>query len=230
MATLEIRDLTPGATSRNSRSDPGPARWGAEALLQPAGAASLFVGSAVRNSRSDPRATPRNSRSDPGTGGRATWGSTAVGGKGEAQGGGARRLHAAGMRLLAPCAPGASPPSVLTGFQRRATGDDRRGETLMSDKLPPVTRRTFLETTTAAAAAMMFPSGVHAQGTDAIRVGVVGTGGRGTGAIANILSAAEGIQITALGDLNPDRLEQSRIELDKEAGSNAAFGAKYKAG
>ena len=65
----------------------------------------------------------------------------------------------------------------------------------MNDRLPPLTRRTFIETTTAAAAAMMFPSGVHAQGSDAIRVGVIGTGGRGTGAIANILSAADGIEI-----------------------------------
>ena len=100
----------------------------------------------------------------------------------------------------------------------------------MTDKLPPVTRRTFIETTTAAAAAMMFPSGVHAQGSDAIRVGVVGTGGRGTGAIANILSAADGVQITALGDLSPDRIEQSRMNLDKEAGADSAFGARYKAG
>jgi myo-inositol 2-dehydrogenase / D-chiro-inositol 1-dehydrogenase len=100
----------------------------------------------------------------------------------------------------------------------------------MSDRRPPLTRRTFIETTTAAAAAMMFPSGVHAQGSDAIRVGVIGTGGRGTGAIANILSAAEGIQITALGDLSPNRIEQSRMSLDKEAGDDSAFAAKYKTG
>jgi predicted dehydrogenase len=100
----------------------------------------------------------------------------------------------------------------------------------MNDRLPPLTRRTFIETTTAAAAAMMFPSGVYAQGSDAIRVGVIGTGGRGTGAIANILSAADGIQITALGDLSPDRIEQSRMSLDKEAGDDSAFAAKYKAG
>ena len=100
----------------------------------------------------------------------------------------------------------------------------------MSDTVPPVSRRTFLEATTAAAAAMMFPSGVRAQGSDVIRVGVVGTGGRGTGAIANVLTAAEGVQITALGDLNPDRIEQSRMTLDKQAGEDTAFGARYKAG
>jgi len=101
----------------------------------------------------------------------------------------------------------------------------------MSDNhTPPVSRRTFVQTTTAAAAAMMFPSGAHVFGQDVIRVGVVGTGGRGTGAISNVLMSSDGVEITALGDLNPDRLEQSRMQLDKEAAGNSAFGAKYKAG
>jgi predicted dehydrogenase len=97
-------------------------------------------------------------------------------------------------------------------------------------KTPPVTRRTFVQTTTAAAAAMMFPSGAHVIGADAIRVGVIGTGGRGTGAISNVLMSSDGIEITALGDLSPERLEQSRMQLDKEAADNRAFAEKYKAG
>ena len=100
----------------------------------------------------------------------------------------------------------------------------------MTDNVSPITRRTFVQTTTAAAAAVMFPSGVHAQGSDVIRVGVVGTGGRGTGAIADILRSSEGIAVTALGDLNPDRLEQSRMNLDAQAAKDSAFAAKYKAG
>src|SRR5690349_13692788 len=98
----------------------------------------------------------------------------------------------------------------------------------MTDTAAPVTRRTFLEMTTAAAAATMFPSGVHTQGAASIKVGVVGTGGRGTGAIGNILMAAEGIEIAALGDLNPDRIEQSRSELDKQAAEDSVFAARYK--
>ena len=50
---------------------------------------------------------------------------------------------------------------------------------------------------------MMFPSGVYAQGSDLIKVGVVGTGGRGTGAISNVLMSAEGVEITAPGDSEP---------------------------
>jgi myo-inositol 2-dehydrogenase / D-chiro-inositol 1-dehydrogenase len=100
----------------------------------------------------------------------------------------------------------------------------------MTDERSPLTRRSFVQTTTLAAAAMMFPSGVRAQGSDAVRVGVVGTGGRGTGAIRDILTSSDGVEIVALGDLNPDRLEQSRMQLDKAAGGDPAFGAKWKAG
>jgi predicted dehydrogenase len=100
----------------------------------------------------------------------------------------------------------------------------------MKENASPISRRTFVQTTTAAAAAMMFPSGVYAQGSDTIRVGVIGTGGRGTGAIGDILRSSEGVAITALGDLNPDRLEQSRMNLDAQAAKDSAFGAKYKAG
>ena len=45
----------------------------------------------------------------------------------------------------------------------------------MSDSIAPVTRRSFMEMTTAAAAAMMFPSGVHTQTAASIKVGVIGT-------------------------------------------------------
>ena len=100
----------------------------------------------------------------------------------------------------------------------------------MSDTVSPVTRRSFMEMTTAAAAAAMFPSGVHTQSSESIKIGVIGTGGRGTGAIANVLMSAEGVEITALGDLNPDRIEQSRITLDQQAAEDRNFGARYKTG
>jgi myo-inositol 2-dehydrogenase / D-chiro-inositol 1-dehydrogenase len=80
-----------------------------------------------------------------------------------------------------------------------------------------VTRRTFIQTTAAATAAFMFPAGAHVAGSDVIRVGVVGCGGRGTGAIANVLDAADGVEIVSLGDLAPDRLADCRSELSKLA-------------
>lgn len=43
-----------------------------------------------------------------------------------------------------------------------------------------------------------------------IKVGVIGCGGRGSGAIQNLFDAADGIKLTALGDVFPDRLESLR--------------------
>ena len=43
-----------------------------------------------------------------------------------------------------------------------------------------------------------------------IKVGVIGCGGRGSGAIQNLFDAADGITVWALGDVFPDRLEGLR--------------------
>jgi myo-inositol 2-dehydrogenase/D-chiro-inositol 1-dehydrogenase len=65
-------------------------------------------------------------------------------------------------------------------------------------------RRDFLHTTAAAGAALtastLIPGGVHAAGSDEIRVGIIGTGGRGQGAGVNVLQSARGVKIVALGD------------------------------
>lgn len=52
-----------------------------------------------------------------------------------------------------------------------------------------------------------------AQGSDRIRVGLVGCGGRGTGAARDAVSSAEGVEIWALGDLFQDRLDRCRQSL-----------------
>ena len=62
-------------------------------------------------------------------------------------------------------------------------------------------------------------SGVFAAGSDEIRVGVIGTGGRGTGAAVDCVKSAPGVRIVAMGDLFQDRVEGSRDRLlaDEEA-------------
>jgi predicted dehydrogenase len=92
----------------------------------------------------------------------------------------------------------------------------------------PVTRRTFIQTTAAATAAFMFPAGVRVAGSDVIRVGVVGCGGRGTGAARDVMQAADGIEVVALGDLAPDKLAQCRTQLAGVAAKDPAMAAKYK--
>jgi predicted dehydrogenase len=64
-----------------------------------------------------------------------------------------------------------------------------------------VSRRSFLQSssaTTALAAAV--PGGVFAGGSDRLRVGLVGCGGRGTAAAIHALTATGGVEVVAVGD------------------------------
>jgi len=72
-------------------------------------------------------------------------------------------------------------------------------------------RRDFIKSSVAASLAAAIPGGLglHAQGTDTIRIGVIGCGGRGTGAAIDCLDAAPGVEIVAMGDLFVDRIESS---------------------
>ena len=73
------------------------------------------------------------------------------------------------------------------------------------------TRREFLG---AAGAAMAAPL-VHAAGSDLLRVGLVGCGGRGTGAAEQALNADPNVKLVALGDAFENRLKGSLAILKK---------------
>ncbi len=49
-----------------------------------------------------------------------------------------------------------------------------------------------------------------------LKAGLIGCGGRGTGAAVNFVDAGPNLQITALGDVFQDRLDQCREQLKKE--------------
>jgi len=55
--------------------------------------------------------------------------------------------------------------------------------------------------------------GAHVDGSDEIRVGLIGCGGRGTGAARNVVDAAPGVRIVAMADAFKDRLDESRTIL-----------------
>ena len=55
----------------------------------------------------------------------------------------------------------------------------------------------------------------YAAGSDVIRVGLIGCGGRGTGAARDCAVSAEGVEIVALADLFRDRLEERRGALQE---------------
>ncbi|HSK08009.1 MAG TPA: Gfo/Idh/MocA family oxidoreductase [Vicinamibacterales bacterium] len=89
---------------------------------------------------------------------------------------------------------------------------------MSNSKQASVTRRDFVKTATAASLAATFAGrfGVFAAGSDVIKVGVIGCGGRGTGAALDCLKADPGVEIVALGDLVPDRVASSLARLTKE--------------
>jgi predicted dehydrogenase len=58
----------------------------------------------------------------------------------------------------------------------------------------------------------------YLRGNDTIRVGLIGCGGRGTGAAVNSADAFEGVEIVAMGDLFRNRLESSKESLQAEIG------------
>jgi myo-inositol 2-dehydrogenase/D-chiro-inositol 1-dehydrogenase len=82
-----------------------------------------------------------------------------------------------------------------------------------------VTRRTFIKTTSVAAGALAATQvslpGAWAAGSDEIRIGLIGAGGRGTGAVQNAIKAAKGVRLVAMAELFPDRLAESRKNLTR---------------
>lgn len=83
-------------------------------------------------------------------------------------------------------------------------------------KTPSITRRNFLQTTAAAGVTLAMPNGVFAQGSDTLKVGLIGCGGRGTGAAHNCFEAAPGVELIAMGDLFKDRLDSCASYLKDE--------------
>lgn len=84
------------------------------------------------------------------------------------------------------------------------------------------TRRTFLRTTATAAgvAALSGPLDIsrsaHAAGSDALRVGMIGCGGRNTGAGAQALKADRGARLVAMCDVFLDRVHNARYAIRAE--------------
>ena len=72
-------------------------------------------------------------------------------------------------------------------------------------------RRTFLAGS--AAAVSLLPAAAFAAGNDTIRVGLVGCGGRGTGAASQALQADQNVKLVAMCDAFKDRLDGSLREL-----------------
>jgi predicted dehydrogenase len=78
------------------------------------------------------------------------------------------------------------------------------------------TRRDFLAGAAAAAAGATLTSlapNVHAAGSDVLRIGLIGCGGRGTGAAEQALTADKNTKLIAMGDMFADKLQKSLNQL-----------------
>jgi myo-inositol 2-dehydrogenase/D-chiro-inositol 1-dehydrogenase len=93
----------------------------------------------------------------------------------------------------------------------------------------PATRRDFLKTTTLATATLAAPTILPGQLFGAekpttLRVGLIGCGGRGTGAAGNALRADAQVELVAIGDAFPEPIEKSLKTLR----ANAELSPKVK--
>ncbi|MFQ6034469.1 MAG: Gfo/Idh/MocA family protein [Sedimentisphaerales bacterium] len=81
-----------------------------------------------------------------------------------------------------------------------------------------LTRRNFIRASAAAGvAALALPTNrMFAAGSDKIRVGLIGCGGRGRYDTTNCLNAAENVELVAMGDIFKERLEDCRTTLKKK--------------
>ncbi len=80
-------------------------------------------------------------------------------------------------------------------------------------------RREFLRKSAASGAAaygaMSLARSAHAAGGDAIKIGLIGCGGRGSGAADNAMNAGKDVRLVAMADIFDDRLQDSRQRLKK---------------
>ncbi|MFB6272003.1 MAG: Gfo/Idh/MocA family protein [Salinibacter sp.] len=95
-----------------------------------------------------------------------------------------------------------------------------------------ITRRDFVKRSTIATAGVsagLMASGnfAYADGTDSIRLGLVGCGGRGTGAADNCVRSSDGVTLVAMGDLFQDRMEKSKETLSERLGDKFQVDRKH---
>jgi myo-inositol 2-dehydrogenase / D-chiro-inositol 1-dehydrogenase len=88
----------------------------------------------------------------------------------------------------------------------------------------PLTRRDFLKTSAVAASAaavgtLDLSRSAHAAGSDLIKVGMIGCGGRNSGAAGQALSADPGARLVAMCDILRERVEKAREAVKQAKGA-----------
>jgi predicted dehydrogenase len=79
---------------------------------------------------------------------------------------------------------------------------------------PSASRRSFLKTSASTVAAgTLLSRGVHAAGSDLLKIGLIGCGGRGSGAAVEACKADANVKLYAMADLFSDRLEEHLVAI-----------------
>jgi predicted dehydrogenase len=99
-------------------------------------------------------------------------------------------------------------------MKKSTTTDTQKGKISTS-------RRAFLKSSTTAVAGSLVTGlsvahSAHVAGSDAIRLGLVGCGGRGTGAATQALNADRGARLVAMSDAFGDRLQTSLRSMKEQ--------------
>ncbi|NRA49598.1 MAG: dehydrogenase, partial [Phaeodactylibacter sp.] len=92
---------------------------------------------------------------------------------------------------------------------------------MQKDQPSKMKRREFVKKTGLAASGLAIAPSIlsakaYAEGSDTIKVGLIGCGGRGTGAALQAMSVSESVQLVAMADAFKDRLESSYKRLQQE--------------
>jgi myo-inositol 2-dehydrogenase/D-chiro-inositol 1-dehydrogenase len=96
-------------------------------------------------------------------------------------------------------------------------------------------RRDFMKTSATAVASLSalplgFSSRAYAGGSDRVRAGIIGFGGRGSGAVTDCLGADDGVQIVAIADAFQDRIDGSLAKVKEWCEKNGKpFAERMKA-
>jgi predicted dehydrogenase len=102
-------------------------------------------------------------------------------------------------------------------------------ERAQSAKFTP-SRRAFLKVSSAAAVtgSLSIARGAHAAGSGAIKIGLIGCGGRGSGAANNAMNAGPDVHLVAMGDIFEDRLTGAYERLRKIKPDQVKVAADHK--
>jgi predicted dehydrogenase len=112
----------------------------------------------------------------------------------------------------------------ITNIQPGGFTMSARQETTTANR---TSRRRFLENSTAVLGAAMVAGlplarSAHAAGSDVIKAGLIGCGGRGSGAAVNAMNAGKDVRLTAMADLFEDKVKGSRDRIKKSKGDQVA--------